>query len=118
MSERPPMPEKEVEKFPSKEEIQSIFEKFVKGREYKEVKFKADDKGVSAYEIETTDETGDLLVLLFQRVNYDYRDPELPPTTQFSASIHATFYSGDIPVSGECVANYLDGDWAYPPAVS
>lgn len=119
MSEQPPKsPEdafdKKPEQFPDKEALRSIFDGFVKGREYKEVKFQADENGVSVYEIETTDERGDLVVYNFQRAKYNYLDPTLPKEARYSASIHSTLYDGDMPVGGECVANYLEGKWEYP----
>ncbi len=104
----------EGDKFPTKEVLQSILERFVKGREYKEVKFQADENGVVVYEIETTDERGDLVVYNFQRAKYNYLDPTLPKDTQASASIQVVFYTDGEPVGGECVANYLYGKWEYP----
>lgn len=57
---------------------------------------------------------GDLVVYNFQRAKYNYLDPTLPKEAQYSASIHSTLYDGDMPVGGECVANYLNGKWEYP----
>jgi hypothetical protein len=119
MKEQPPQytpettMEQAPEKFPSREEIKSKLEMFCHGREYKELRVLSDEKGVRLYEIESTDELGEKIEYNFQKAKYDYTDPKLPPTLQFSASIHSTTFNGDMPCGGECVANYLDGKW-YP----
>lgn len=104
--------EKGPEQFPSLEEIKSVLEGILKGREYKELKNQSDDKGVSCYEIEVVLENGEKAEYNFQRANYDYTRPDLNAEARFSASIHVVFYDADgLPVGGECVANYLDGNW-------
>lgn len=103
-----------VDRFPSKEEIRSVFEAFVQGKEYKELRVLSNEQGLYCYEIEVTLENGEKLEYNFQKATYNYKDELLPANARFSASIHMTTYDADgIPVSGKCVANYLDGVWQY-----
>lgn len=106
--------ERSPEKFPSQEEIKATFETILKGREYKELGIKSNEEGVFFYEIEVLLEDGEKIEYNFQKATYDYRDTSLPASAQFSASIHETIYDADgRPVSGKCVANYLDEKWEY-----
>lgn len=120
MSEQPPKPSSEQtlearsEKFPSQEEVTAVFEKLLNGAAYKVLRVVSDEQGLSIYEIEATDAAGEKIEYNYQRAKYDYRDPSLPKTARFSASIHSLVYSGDMPCGGECVANFLDGKWEFP----
>ncbi len=103
------------EQFPSQEEVKTTFEAILQGKEYKELRLKTDEKGISLYEIEVTLENGEKVEYNYQKATYDYRDTSLPASAQFSASIHATYYDADsMPYDGKCVANYLNGKWEYP----
>lgn len=113
MHEGIPQFETGPERFPSKEELVSTFESILNGKEFTELRFNEDEKGVALYEIETNDEEGYRVEYNYQRAKYDHTDPSLPSTARFSASIHKTIYDGDMPVSGECVANYLNGTWEF-----
>ncbi|MES2088355.1 MAG: hypothetical protein V4467_05210 [Patescibacteria group bacterium] len=107
--------EKGPEQFPSREEIESIFNVILRGRAYKEVRFKSNEEGVFLYEVEVTLENGEKIELNYQKANNNYLDPSLNPNAQFSASIHSINYDTDgMPCGGGCVANYLDGKWEYP----
>jgi hypothetical protein len=102
------------EQFPSKEEITSVFEKIVQGKEYKEVRFESDADGISLYEIEVTLENGLKVEYNYQKANYNYKDTTIHPGLQFSASIQSLEYDEDgMPFSGEGFANYRDGQWTY-----
>ena len=102
------------ERFPSQEEIKSVFETLLQGKEYKEQRVISDDGGISLYEIEVSLANGEKIEYNFQKAKYNYRDTSLPSTAQFSASIHKINYDAEgIPSGGECVANYLDGKWEY-----
>lgn len=104
------------ERFPSKEEIQSVFERLVQGRKYKELRALSNTEGLYLYEIEVILENGEKEEYNYQKANYDYRDKSLPDAAQFAASIHAIYYDADgMPVSSKCrcVANYRDGEWHY-----
>jgi hypothetical protein len=119
MSEHFPQPspeiaqEKEQEQLPSKEEVLTIFEKFLGGGEHSEMISRTDRYGHTVYEVTTSNERGETIEYGFQQATYDYRSPDVPSTGRFSASVHRTVYSGGMPVSGECVANYLDGEWHF-----
>lgn len=104
--------EKSPEKFPTKEEIQSVFEQILKGREYKEVRILTDDIGVTVYEIEVALENGEKSEYSYQRTKYD---SEAPGTVlQSSASIHVVdFDSTEMPLCGENVAEYRNGVWTF-----
>lgn len=112
MTEGAPTPEKTPEQFPTKEGITSAFEHVLQGRAYKELRTKTDEAGISFYEIETN-EDDKKVEYLYQKNSYDYTQESLPSTLKFSASIHKTIYDGDMPITGECVANYLNGQWFY-----
>jgi hypothetical protein len=101
-SEQPP------EQFPSHEELKDIFERLLGGNEYKVLGEPRDD----LFEIETM-ENGERVEYAYTKAKYDYRNDSLPNTAKFSASIHKTYYAGDEPISGVCVANYLDGQWEF-----
>ncbi len=102
------------EQFPSKEEIASVFESILKGKEYTEVRFESDNNGISLYEIEVILENGLKLEYNYQRAAYDYKDTTIHPNLQFSASIQSTTYGENgLADSGEGVANYRDGVWTY-----
>ncbi len=105
---------KPPEQFPSQEEIKSVFEVLLQGREYKELRVLKNEKGVYLYEIEVASENGEKIEYNYQKATYDYRDESLPPGGRFSASIHTVNYDTEgMPYGGECVANYLDGKWEY-----
>lgn len=96
------------EQFPTQEELQSVFEHFLKGNPYKVIGVPRED----SYVIETI-EGGERVEYDYARAKYDHQRADLPDTAKFSASIHKTTYNGDMPISGECVANYLDGHWEF-----
>lgn len=107
--------EKTPEKFPSYEEIKWVFERVSREKQFKELRIQRNDQGeVVLYEVEVRGENGEKSEYNFQKAKNDYKAPDLPATARFSASVHRTDYEGDMPVGGECVANYLDGKWEYP----
>jgi hypothetical protein len=102
------------EKFPSQEEIKSVFEVILQDANYKELRVLSNEQGVYLYEVEVALENGEKIEYNYQKATYNYRDTSLPPGAQFSASIHKTYYDVDgMPYGGDCVANYLDGTWHY-----
>lgn len=102
------------EQFPSKEEITSVFETILHGKEYKEVRVLSNESGVYVYEIEVDLENGEKILYIYQKAKNDYRDKSLPDSARFSASIHTMELGSDgIPCGGDTVANYLDGNWTY-----
>lgn len=105
--------ERGPEQLPQKEEIRHTFERLLKGNKYEEVREKSDDLGITVYEIKTTAEDGNKIEYNYQRSQYDHRNPDLPDLMRCSASIHRTEYDGEMPVSGDRIANYLDGSWTY-----
>lgn len=109
-NEQPKIPEQ----FPSQEEIKSVFETILQGKEYKELRVISDEKGISLYEVEVALENGEKIELNYQRAKYNYEDETLPTGGQFSASIHIIYFDADgVAMSGGCVANYRDGKWEY-----
>jgi len=102
------------ERFPSLEEIKAVFEVILHGVSYKELRLQCDERGVCLYEMEVRSEDGERAEYNYQRAKYDYKDPKLNVEGRFSASIHVTMFdSKGEPYHGECVANYLDGEWKY-----
>ncbi len=99
------------ERLPSRGEIGSAFEAILQGKEYKELRFRADANEVQFYEIEVVLEDGERREYNYKKASFDYRATWLP-----AASIHVTTYDADgMPYGGDCVANYRDGTWQYFP---
>jgi hypothetical protein len=108
--------ERSPEKLPSKEEIQSIFESALKGREYKEVRVLSDEKGITVYEIEVELENGEKAEYNYQRAKYDFTNKSSHYLQQSSASIHVVYYDDSgMPTGGKGVAEYRDGTWTFIP---
>ncbi|HEY9585151.1 MAG TPA: hypothetical protein VJJ02_00985 [Candidatus Paceibacterota bacterium] len=103
-----PFVEHTPEQFPTPEELRSVFEQLLGGKEY-EVLVSREDH----FLIETT-EDGKRVEYDYAKAKYDYKKDELWNEARVSASIHKICYDGDMPISGECVANYLDGRWKFP----
>jgi len=105
--------EKGPEILPTKEEIGAIFAIFLEGKKnIKELDIKNDERGICFYEVEYIEDNGDKTELNYQTAsknrNLDSGEPAV------LASVHKTFYDADgIPVSGACVANYINGQWVY-----
>ncbi|MFA5841895.1 MAG: hypothetical protein WC835_02990 [Candidatus Paceibacterota bacterium] len=111
---KPQSQEGNPEQFPAQEEIRSVFETILQGKEYKEVGVLSNEGGVYVYEIEIVLENGEKILYIYQKAKNDYRDKSLPDSAQFSASIHTMELDGEgIPCGGTTVANYLDGKWEY-----
>ncbi len=106
------------ERFPSKEEIRSVFETIINGRQYTELpgREKSDEQGVYLYEIEVPFENGEKVECNYQRANYNYKELQGHPGGNYSASIHLYQYDADgMPVGGKRAANYLNGVWKFYP---
>lgn len=102
------------ERFPSKEEIRSVFETIIKGRQYKELRVLNDEHGVSLYEIEVPLENGEKVECNYQKARYNYKGLENQPNAIYSASIHLLQYDvNGMPVSGKNAANYINGIWKF-----
>ncbi|OGZ07487.1 MAG: hypothetical protein A2942_04040 [Candidatus Lloydbacteria bacterium RIFCSPLOWO2_01_FULL_50_20] len=95
------------EQFPTPEELKSIFERLLSGKDYTVLVSNEDH-----VQIETL-ENGERVEYDYAKAKYDYRNHALPDKSKVSASIHKTYYYGDRPGDGECVANYLDGNWEF-----
>jgi hypothetical protein len=102
------------ERFPSKEEIDLVFKKIVKGRQYTELRTKSVDGVVRLYEIEVFLENGERVECNYQIANYDFKNIQDHPWGIFSASIHIILYdiTGE-PTSGKPAANYINGVWTF-----
>lgn len=106
--------ERGPERFPSREELKSVFETILQGKKYEEGRLLSNADGVYLYEAEVTSESGEKVLYIYQKAKNNYRNSSLPAAGQFSASIHTTeFDSEGIPCGGTSVANYLDGKWEY-----
>lgn len=105
--------EKGPEQLLSEAEIRAVFERLIGGREHSEMVSRINKYGDTVYEIATSNERGDKVEYELQYAKHDYRDADIPSAGRFSASIHRTEYDGDMPVGGQCVANYLDGEWRF-----
>ncbi|MES2437118.1 MAG: hypothetical protein V4519_03820 [Patescibacteria group bacterium] len=108
--------EENAEKFPSIEEIRSVFGTLLQGKKYTELRTKTDDAGLSFYEVEVINEDGSKTEYSYQKAKNDYKDPnaKVAPGCRFAASIHTVEYDVDgMPTTGNHIANYLDGEWTY-----
>lgn len=102
------------ERFPSREEIRSVFETIIKGRQYKELRVQNDEQGVSFYEIEVPLENGEKVECNYQIAHYNYKVLENHPGAVYSVSIHLLQYDvNGTPVSGKTAANYINGVWKF-----
>jgi hypothetical protein len=108
MFEKPTTPENAKEHIPSEEEILSLFEKLVEGKEYEITRKKEDEKGIYLFEIklEETDNDG-------TTTEYSYaRTGEYPQNRSTETAIHIAYFDSDgIPVGGHSVAKLVDGAW-------
>lgn len=97
-----------AEHVPTHEEVRGVFEQLLGGRAYSVV----GEPRADSFVIETI-EDGERVEYDYATAKYDHRKESLPDTAKFSASIHKTYYDGDMPLSGECVANYVNGTWTF-----
>ncbi|MEI6494881.1 MAG: hypothetical protein WCO03_02350 [bacterium] len=106
--------EKSPEIFPSQEEITSVFEKALVGKQYKVLRIDTDESGkVTRFDIET-EHNGGKAEYNYQTATYDYRNESLPASARYAASIHVVFYDKDGDYDGDdTLANYRDGEWSY-----
>ena len=97
--------EKTPERLPSKEELTSVFESIIRGKEYKEVRYKENEKGeVILFEIEITFADG--------KIEYTYEKAKTEGGP--SASIHDVIYDETgYPTGGRCMSNYINGVWEH-----
>lgn len=103
-----------TEHFAELEEVKAALGVILKGKECTESLIKNDEQGLSVYEVQVNGENGEITEYNYQKAKYNYRDESLPVTARFSGSIHKIDYdSSGMPVSGECVANCLDGQWEF-----
>lgn len=108
MSEKIPSFETKVELIPSEEEITSVFEALVEGKEYETRRKRNDEKGVYLWEIELKDEAED-----GGTVEYSYsRAGVYPENKSTETVVHVTYFDADgVPQGGHSVALYKNGKW-------
>jgi len=103
--------EETPETFPTREEIESLFERFAEGRNYETEIYTVDEKGIIYHwGIVIEEEDGN--------IEYDYvKKGKHPSGYQASfTNIIVAFYNKDgIPVSGTTVAEYENGEWKLTP---
>lgn len=104
MSENIPTNENGVEKIPREREVLNIIEKII-GNDYEVLRNLEDEKGLYLLEVQTTDESGDL-------VQYNYqREGAYKEGKSLDTIIDVVFFSDGIPVGGHTVAKYKEGTW-------
>ncbi|MEN9582507.1 MAG: hypothetical protein RL641_461 [Candidatus Parcubacteria bacterium] len=102
--------------FPLQENIKSTFDRLLGGKQYSELRINSDEEGVWRYEIEVALENGEKVEYLYQKATKDSKGKTVPSTAEYPASIHATSYdSSGMPIGGECVSNFLEGEWLDVP---
>jgi ribosomal protein S18 acetylase RimI-like enzyme len=108
MSEKIPVPENKGESIPSEEEILSVFEKLVEGKEFVEIRKKEDEKGIYLWEIKLQESSAD-----GGTVEYSYgREGSYPENKSLETAVHVAFFDDEgYPVGGHSVAKYIKGEW-------
>lgn len=108
MSEKIPTFESRSERFPTEEEILSIFEELVEGKEFVELRKKEDADGVYLWEIKLNESDPD-----GGSAEYSYgRAGQYPENKSLETAVHVTFFDDDgYPVGGHSVAKYSSGRW-------
>jgi hypothetical protein len=102
----PPAPESSVEAFPTMKDVRSILERLIgEGVEFKEVRTRADKKGLYLWDVRIKQEDGE--------AEYSYmRKGRYPEGAASKTAIHVAFYDVDgMPTGGEEVARLENGAW-------
>ena len=110
MHEGPPDTfEEGPESIPTPEEVQSVFEQLVGGKEYETVRQLEDEQGLYLWDIIVSGEDGN--------TEYSYMRAGQYPEGQASATaVHVTFFDEEgMPVGGHAVAKYVGGKWELTP---
>lgn len=95
------------EKIPSNEEVESMFEKMLDGKEYTLLRKVEDDEGIYILDIQTVDDDGDRMDIIYQRAG----KTENGGMIEISA-IHQTLYTSEgIPCGAGTQAEYINGNW-------
>ena len=108
MSERIPTFENKSESIPTEEEILSVFEDLVEGKEFVEVRKKEDENGIYLWEIKLTEIAED-----GGTTEYSYgRAGQYPENKSLETAIHVAFFDEEgYPVGGHSVATYIGAKW-------
>ncbi|MDP3880756.1 MAG: hypothetical protein Q8Q32_01050 [bacterium] len=97
------------EHIPSLEEVRAIFEQFLKGKEYEEIRRKEDEQGLYLWDIRIPDEEGN--------IEYSYmRKGRYTEGQASTTAIHVIFFDKEgLPVGGHSVAKYVNNEWGFTP---
>ena len=123
-SQQPQIPEdtnlirtdKSPEKFPSKEEVGSIFGRILQGKEYTDQLVKNDEFGLYKYYITVALGDGSTKEFYYKRADDYGPKNQFSTDAKYSASIHSMDYDANgQPISYEdtTVANYNKGEWIF-----
>jgi len=102
--------EMEPEHIPTEEEVHSVFKELAE-KEYKEERRLEDEMGLYLLEVVAAGESeGETVEYAYMRKG---RYSQLAEQVGASVTaIHATHYQDGMPISGTCVAEYIDGKWS------
>ncbi len=109
MEKEPNIFEKGPEAVPTPEEVKSVFEQLLEGREYKEARRLEDEKGLYLWDIVVSEEEGS--------TEYSYMRKGRYGEGQASATaIHVAFFDKEgMPAGGHSVARFIEGKWELTP---
>jgi len=111
MHEEPPKFEEKIEVVPTPEEVQSVFEQLLEGKEYTSRRQLEDEKGIYLWDIIVSQEDGGHIEYSYMRKGRYEEGGEASST-----AIHITFYDEEgMPEGGTSVAKLIDGKWRLTP---
>ncbi|MFH1308686.1 MAG: hypothetical protein ABIH51_01600 [Patescibacteria group bacterium] len=102
--------EKESESIPTPEDIKSIFEELLEGKEYETIRQLEDEQGLYLWEIKIPEEDGHTEYLYMRKGRYTEGGQAS------NTAIHIAFFDEEnFPVGGHSVAKYIEGEWKLTP---
>jgi hypothetical protein len=102
--------EEKQESIPTSEDIQSVFEELLEGKEYETRRKLEDEQGLYLWEIEISEEDGHTEYLYMRKGRYEEGGQAS------DTAIHIAFFDeDDFPISGSSVAKYMEGEWKLTP---
>lgn len=112
MHEGPPKIEVSLEHIPTPEEVRTLFEKFIEGKEYTDRRKLEDEQGLYLWEIELpADADGGHTEYSYVRKG-DYKAQGKPGGSSAETVMNVTFFDNDgIPTGGHCMAELVDAEW-------
>ena len=109
IEDEPNIYERGAESIPTPEEVRSVFEQLIEGKEHQEIRRLEDEQGLYLWDVVVSGEDGN--------TEYSYmRKGRYPQGEASSTAIHVTFFDAEgNPVGGHSVAKHVEGEWELTP---